>query len=135
MYLKYWHIPEILTYTWNIDIKLQFEQRKIGYVTTINMMQYATNNLNLRNSKFVSVILRDYWWKLRSQGTARIFFKKRNTTAQKMKFSIKYIFSECDQIRRKLRIWSNLLEKSLMENFIFCAVDLGAFSKKVHRIL
>ena len=43
-------------------------------------------------------------------------------TAQKMKFSIKDFFSKCDQIRRKLRIWSHLLMKSLMENFIFCAV-------------
>ena len=43
-------------------------------------------------------------------------------TAQKMKFSIKDFFSKCDQIRRKLRIWSHLLKKSLMENFIFCAV-------------
>ena len=39
-----------------------------------------------------------------------------------MKFSIKYFFSKCDQIRRKLRIWSHLLKKSLRENFIFCAV-------------
>ena len=43
-------------------------------------------------------------------------------TAQKMKFSIKDFFSKCDQIRQKLRIWSHLLNKSLMENFIFCAV-------------
>ena len=43
-------------------------------------------------------------------------------TAQKMKFSIKDFFSKCDQIRRKLRIWSHLLKKSQMENFIFCAV-------------
>ena len=43
-------------------------------------------------------------------------------TAQKMKFSIKDFFSKCDQIRRKLRIWSHLLKKSLMENFILCAV-------------
>ena len=43
-------------------------------------------------------------------------------TAQKMKFSIKDFFSKGDQIRRKLRIWSHLLKKSLMENFIFCAV-------------
>ena len=42
--------------------------------------------------------------------------------AQKMKFSIKDFFSKCDQIRRKLRIWSYLLKISLMENFIFCAV-------------
>ena len=45
-------------------------------------------------------------------------------TAQKMKFSIKYFFNKCDQIHRKLRIWSNLLKKSLMENFSFCAVSL-----------
>ena len=40
-----------------------------------------------------------------------------------MKFSIKDFFSECDQIRSFLQIWSNLLKKSLMENFIFCAVQ------------
>ena len=39
-----------------------------------------------------------------------------------MKFSIKDFFSKCDQIRSFLRIWSHLLKKSLMENFIFCAV-------------
>ena len=44
------------------------------------------------------------------------------SSAQKMKFSITEIFSKCDQIRRKLRIWSHLLNKSVMENFIFCAV-------------
>ena len=43
-------------------------------------------------------------------------------TAQKMKFSIKDFFSKCDQIRRELQIWSHLLKKSLMENFISCAV-------------
>ena len=43
---------------------------------------------------------------------------------QKMKFFIKNFFSKGDQIRRKLWIWSYLLEKSLMENFIFCAVDV-----------
>ena len=39
-----------------------------------------------------------------------------------MKFSIKGFFSKCDQIRRRLRIWSHLLTKSLMENPFFCAV-------------
>ena len=39
-----------------------------------------------------------------------------------MKFSVKDFFSRCDQIYRKLQIWSRLLKKSLMENFIFCAV-------------
>ena len=44
-------------------------------------------------------------------------------TAQKMKFSMKDFFSKCDQIRIFLWIWSNLLEKSLIENFIFCTMD------------
>ena len=39
-------------------------------------------------------------------------------TAQKLKFSNKDVFSKCDQIRSFLRIWSHLLQKSLMENFI-----------------
>ena len=39
-----------------------------------------------------------------------------------MKFPIEDFFSKYDQIRRKLQIWSNLLKKSLMENFIFRAV-------------
>ena len=49
-------------------------------------------------------------------------------TAQKMKFSIKD-FSKCDQIHSFLRTWSHLLMKSLMENFIFCAVTAVNGSK------
>ena len=45
----------------------------------------------------------------------------KGNTAQKMKFSIKDFFSKCDQTHCFLRIWSYLLQKSLMENFIFCA--------------
>ena len=45
-----------------------------------------------------------------------------------MKFSTKDFFRKCDQISNFLRIWSHLLKKSLMENFIFCAVkDLSAY--------
>ena len=44
-------------------------------------------------------------------------------TAQKMTFSIKDFFSKWDQIIQKLRLWSHLLKKSLMENFIICAVN------------
>ena len=42
-------------------------------------------------------------------------------TVQKLKFSIKDIFSKCYQIGSFLGIWSHLLKKSLMETF-FCAV-------------
>ena len=45
-----------------------------------------------------------------------------SNTAQKIKFSIKDFFSKCEQICSKLWIWSHLLKKSSMENFIFCAV-------------
>ena len=53
-------------------------------------------------------------------------FDNRNysaTTAQKMKFSIKDFCSKCEQIRSSMRVWSHLLKKSLMENFIFYAVN------------
>ena len=64
----------------------------------------------------------------------------------KMKFSIKDFFSKCEQINIFLRIWSHLLNKSLMENFIFCAVleplpikirkkELAISVKKVEQIL
>ena len=33
-----------------------------------------------------------------------------------MKFFMKDFFSKCDQIRKKVPIWSHLLKKSLMEN-------------------
>ena len=42
-----------------------------------------------------------------------------------MKFSIKNFWSKYDEIRRKLQILSYLLKKSVMENFIFCAVLLS----------
>ena len=51
-------------------------------------------------------------------------FDESANAAQKMKFLITDFFSKCDQIRRKLRICSDLLKKSVMENLIFCAVKL-----------
>ena len=56
-------------------------------------------------------------------------------TAQKMKFSIKDFLSECDQIRWKLRIWSHLLRKSLMENFILCVVHANQGYQSFGQIL
>ena len=44
-----------------------------------------------------------------------------------MKFSIKDFFSKCETAEiffRKMQIWSPLLKKFLMENFVFCAVYL-----------
>ena len=39
-----------------------------------------------------------------------------------MSLFIKDFFSKCDQICKKLLIWSHLLKKFLMENFIFCTI-------------
>ena len=52
---------------------------------------------------------------------------KRTTsfTAQKVQFFIKDFVSKWGQIHSFLRIWSHLLKKSLIENFIFCSVFLS----------
>ena len=42
--------------------------------------------------------------------------------AQKVKFSIKDFFSKLGQTWSFLWVWSHLLKKSLIENFIFCTV-------------
>ena len=43
---------------------------------------------------------------------------------KKKKFPIKDLFNKCDQIRSFLRIWSHLLKKSLIENFIFVPCNI-----------
>ena len=58
---------------------------------------------------------------------AIMVLEKITVTTQKMKFSVKDFFSKCDQIRSFLWIWSHLLKKSLMENFILCAVCEESF--------
>ena len=65
-----------------------------------------------------------FHWKLYSSKIWWLIVGKTSfNTAQKMKFSIKDFFSKCDQIHSFLRIWSHLLKKSLLENFIFlCSV-------------
>ena len=57
--------------------------------------------------------------------------KEKINTAQKMKFSIKNFFCKCDQIRSFLKIWSHLLKKSLMNNFIFCAMCAISMAAKI----
>ena len=67
----------------------------------------------------------EYWIK-------EVYSFERTITAQKMKFSIKDFFSKCDQILRKLRIRSHLQKKSLMENFVFCAVYWETLKHHLH---
>ena len=67
------------------------------------------------------------------QGKSWIYFKLNYIdTSPLTVFSIhlfdqpRCTFCKFDQIHRKLRIWSYLLKKSLMENFIFCAVTFAS---------
>ena len=49
----------------------------------------------------------------------------RTNTQPKMKFFITDFLSKYDHIHLEWRTWSYLLNKPLMENFIFCAVKLS----------
>ena len=69
------------------------------------------------------------------------FWYIASLTSQKMKFSVKNFSSKCDQIRSFWRIWSHLLEISLMENFIFCVVphnlpvkQLGTYFQGIYEV-
>ena len=78
-------------------------------------------------------ILRNVYWHLFCRTCANDCFYKEFTitervsrivinggyTAQKMKVFIKDFFSKCDQIRRKLQIWSHLLKKSSRKSSFF----------------
>ena len=44
------------------------------------------------------------------------------------KFFVKNLFSECEHIRVKLRIYPHLLNESLKENFVFCVVNIIDFT-------
>ena len=54
---------------------------------------------------------------------------KTQTTAQKIKFTMKGFFSKFDQIHRKLLIWWHLLKNYFIKNFIFCAVNCALHIK------
>ena len=130
-------------------------QKRIKYILMLAQTSYnLRNNCNFiprfiksvyHGSDIISY-LRPKIWKLLPDNIkdsenivtfkAKIKFRKPEScpcwlskvyTGQKMKFSSKDFFSKCDQIRRKLQIWSNLLKKSLMENFIFYAVKTTKF--------
>ena len=72
---------------------------------------------NQYQSNFIWKFLRYIWFL-----SDWIFETASCITVQKMKFSIMDFFSKCDQIRSFLLIWSHLLKKCVMKNFIFCAM-------------
>ena len=47
------------------------------------------------------------------------------------RFPLRIFFSKCDQIYRRLRIWSTFLEKSLMKNLFFVQLP---YLKKIQQL-
>ena len=81
----------------------------------------------VKKSAFVFFLLNTLFWRhIQVRTCFCIYFSLTvcfsNYTAQKVKFSINDFFSKCNQIRSILRIWTHLLNKFLMKNFIFCAM-------------
>ena len=80
------------------------------------LLSSATHNDSMRILSCAIVIaqvdIRDIKYLIR--WFQKVSLEQLFLTAQKMKFSIK-------DFPEKLQIWSHLLKKSLMENFIFCA--------------
>ena len=82
------------------------------YSTNVHLMErvYNLSLLPMSTSEHIFFLVGD---------SQTVLVLKNINTAQKMKFSIKDFFSECDQICSFLRIWSHLLKKPLIENFFF----------------
>ena len=85
-----------------------YQSRLAGFQSALLMKQDSATNIFLCN-----------FFKFSKQFCYSTPAKAASDTAQKTKFSIKHFFSKSNHIRRKLRIWSHLLKKSLAQEFIF----------------
>ena len=94
-----------------------FGQRKSFMLNCCNLKCFKTKCELLK-----SVIQALFWPKITIYMALLFVQHSYLLTAEKMNFSTEDFFSKCDQIR------SHLLEKSLMKNFIFCAVSLICLS-------
>ena len=87
---------------------------------------------NIMFSNFWSLFLKKYVLRLWDFFPAKCL----SNQLKKWSFPLKIFFWKCEQIRSFLRISSHLLKKSLMENFIFWAVQSTQFfSGKVKKCL
>ena len=95
------------------SLQMKSTRMKSIQIKTKQMKYMQMKSIQMKNMQMKSVPIKS----IQMQKSRRM-----KSTSQKMKFFINEFFSKYDQICRKLRIWSHLLKKSLMENFIFCAV-------------
>ena len=87
------------------------------------MVPNCAKHLNWQKKSQILIFLLPYWSLHSCHSSNKILAAIEIAhIAQKMKLFIKDFFSKCDQIFRKLRIWSHLQKKFLMENSSFWAV-------------
>ena len=84
-----------------------------------NLGQYIQKNYKIKSGSYGVTTTWLHFLPVFYQSKRTEAHKVKTNTVQKMKPSIKDFFSKCDQIHKKLQIWSDLLKNSLMENFIF----------------
>ena len=93
-------------------LDMKTEMWKLKRTTNISKMSFSANLYMLKVNNGNIRTMCEIYSKLIIKTPERLF------TAQKITFSIKFLFSKCDQIRRFLRIWSHLLKRSPKINFI-----------------
>ena len=108
-------------------------------ILPIRKAQMKRDNEKMINQKFCRLYLILF---LRSNAIAYFtqvisyheYLNEVFTLHKKTKFSIKDFSSKYDRMYCSLRIWSHLLEKSLMGNFIFCAVLIVASIQTISKV-
>ena len=105
-----WHSDKLYFYTYTLSMDNQ-KHVKFWNVSSSNLLRKPKN---LRNLELRSCFTDE----------SRLYNSISPNTAQKVKFFMKDFNSKFEQIGSFLRIWSYLLKKPLIENFIFCAVKI-----------
>ena len=93
-------------------LDMKTEMWKLKRTTNISKMSFSANLYMLKVNNGNIRTMCEIYSKLIIKTPERLF------TAQKITFSIKFLFSKCDQIRRFLRMWSHLLKRSPKINFM-----------------
>ena len=106
-----------IDYCFLIWVKVVEEKRKLPWILRLIDI-YICVILIDRNSQMFVIFFKNFAYYI-------IFIKLNIDMAryQQLHWSLQItMIFKCDQICNFLRIWPHLLKKSLMENFIFCAV-------------
>ena len=117
----------------NVFIKNSYNAKLLGVVFD----EHVSFENHIQNRKLQALAVVTTYTDLSKKRflNALLIFSSAHYTAQKMKFTIIDFFSKCDQIRIFLRIWPHFLKKSIMENFIFCAVLNSTINRLRERCL